>query len=418
VQNPAWGLIITGIISWVTIPLAFAVPFTANMNAMNAMQRAVFQISFGAIPLVVGTIMALAGFRMKRLEGYRVAMFAAVLPIAVLIFKLVGLSFGTLAIGPADLVGAPVGLWVLVILTRSDVKEVFRSMDSRIVKAAPFPFGFATIGFLAAGMIIAVAIVFGRQRQQSEDGAEASTAVQLAAQTETTGQITRQGAPRGESSKSTALFFDGRDDYVEIAGLTYDGSYPITIELRAKPASHQSYRQLVLISNFDYSEGQDYGISLFQRGDTYPRPTYASWAMAYSAINKHSHSLIASAEAWKKDRQSHIAFVADGRRYRFYLDGELWRHGELGDSPAVSTKPFRIGGHPFLKGYFHGTLDEVRISTSARYEDDFSPALRFETDENTVALYHFDDARGDRLVDSSGNDHHGMIVGAKWVPEE
>jgi hypothetical protein len=74
--------------------------------------------------------MALAGFRMKRLEGYRLATFAAVLPIAVLIFKLIGLSFGTLAIGPADLVGAPVGLWVLVVLTRSDVKAAFQVSPS------------------------------------------------------------------------------------------------------------------------------------------------------------------------------------------------------------------------------------------------------------------------------------------------
>jgi hypothetical protein len=127
VANPAWGLIITGIISWITIPLAFAVPFTDNMRDLSITQRTIFQISFGVIPLIVGTTMALAGFRMKRLEGYRLAMFAAVLPIAVLIFKLIALSFGTLAIGPADLVGAPVGLWVLVVLTRSDVRAAFVS---------------------------------------------------------------------------------------------------------------------------------------------------------------------------------------------------------------------------------------------------------------------------------------------------
>jgi serine/threonine protein kinase len=131
VQNPAWGLIITGIVSWITIPLAFMIPFM-QPDLIGA-RRTIFQISFGVIPLVVGTIMALAGFRMKRLESYRLAMFAAVLPNAVLLFKLVGLSFGTLAIGPADLVGAPVGLWVLVILTRSDVQAAFHAKESRNV---------------------------------------------------------------------------------------------------------------------------------------------------------------------------------------------------------------------------------------------------------------------------------------------
>ncbi len=122
VQKPAWGLIITGLISLVTIPLAFWMPTIQNLTGP---QRTIFQISFGVIPLVVGTMMAVAGFRMMRLEGYRLAMFAAVLPTAVLIFKLAGLSFGTLGINPADWVGAPIGLWVLMILSRTDVKAAF-----------------------------------------------------------------------------------------------------------------------------------------------------------------------------------------------------------------------------------------------------------------------------------------------------
>jgi hypothetical protein len=64
---------------------------------------------------------------MKRLEGYRLASFAAVLPIVVLIIKLVGISLGSLAINPSDLVGAPIGLWVLAILSRSDVQAAFRA---------------------------------------------------------------------------------------------------------------------------------------------------------------------------------------------------------------------------------------------------------------------------------------------------
>jgi hypothetical protein len=35
-----------------------------------------------------------------------------------------------------------------------------------------------------------------------------------------------------------------------------------------------------------------------------------------------------------------------------------------------------------------------------------------------LALYHFNDGTGNMLTDSSGNSHHGKIVGAKWVPVE
>ena len=65
--------------------------------------------------------------------------------------------------------------------------------------------------------------------------------------------------------------------------------------------------------------------------------------------------------------------------------------------------------------FFTGTIDEVRISTSARYTEDFTPVDRFEADADTLALYHFDEGEGDVLTDSSGNGHHGKIVGAQWV---
>jgi hypothetical protein len=43
------------------------------------------------------------------------------------------------------------------------------------------------------------------------------------------------------------------------------------------------------------------------------------------------------------------------------------------------------------------------------------PAAVLEADADTVALYRFDEGQGDKLTDSSGNGHHGKIVGAKWV---
>ena len=137
----------------------------------------------------------------------------------------------------------------------------------------------------------------------------------------------QRGDAKNEKSASTpsgkhyALSFDGVDDLVELSSLKYDGSHPITIELRAKSASAKSSQQLVLVSNFDYVDNQDYGICLFQRGDVYPKPTYISWAMAFAAKNNQSQSLIAQAKDWKKDRESHIAFVADGRRFQFYIVG-------------------------------------------------------------------------------------------------
>ena len=66
------------------------------------------------------------------------------------------------------------------------------------------------------------------------------------------------------------------------------------------------------------------------------------------------------------------------------------------------------GGH--FWGHFAGYIDEVRISTVARYNTtkrSFTPRKKFENDAQTVALWHFDESRGVRkFLDTSGNAYH------------
>lgn len=64
---------------------------------------------------------------------------------------------------------------------------------------------------------------------------------------------------------------------------------------------------------------------------------------------------------------------------------------------------------------FQGIIDEVRISKTARYLNEFTPAARHEPDADTLALYHFDEGTGHVLRDASGHGRDGKIVGARWV---
>jgi hypothetical protein len=63
-----------------------------------------------------------------------------------------------------------------------------------------------------------------------------------------------------------------------------------------------------------------------------------------------------------------------------------------------------------LWGSFTGYIDEVRISTIARYDvakHDFTPRGKFKDDVKTVALWHFDEPGGTRkFSDASGNAYH------------
>src|SRR5262249_585297 len=113
-----------------------------------------------------------------------------------------------------------------------------------------------------------------------------------------------------------------------------------------------------------------------------------------------------------------LPLVYDGSgEIRFYVDGQLQNRTPI-QGVKHSDYPLALGGnvHGADEGSrFLGRMNEVRISTVARYDADFTPARRFEPDEKTIALYHLDEGEGTVLNDSSGNRHHGEIVGAKWV---
>ena len=107
-------------------------------------------------------------------------------------------------------------------------------------------------------------------------------------------------------------------------------------------------------------------------------------------------------------RRDHVACVNDGREHRLYVNGAL--HGRKPFANLLTGKDqFEIGN------MFQGAIDQVRISKNARYAAAFTPQKRFETDADTIALYHFEEGDGKVLKDSSGHNHHGKIVGAKWV---
>jgi hypothetical protein len=108
----------------------------------------------------------------------------------------------------------------------------------------------------------------------------------------------------------------------------------------------------------------------------------------------------------------HVAAVRDGNEQRLYINGKFVLRTEsdltLFQNDDAS-KPFRIGNA------YTGDIDWVRVSNTARYLEDFKPAFSKSTDNKTLALYHFDEGKGEVLKDSSGNNHHGKITGAKWV---
>jgi len=118
-------------------------------------------------------------------------------------------------------------------------------------------------------------------------------------------------------------------------------------------------------------------------------------------------------------RWYHLAGVFDGRETRLYVDGKLVGSAERSGSRRTNALPLYIGADVDGRGNptspFDGRIDEVRLSTVARYSADFTPQRRLEADDQTALLLHMDAEVGIWLHDASGRDAHPSIGKAALV---
>ncbi|WP_146407426.1 LamG-like jellyroll fold domain-containing protein [Allorhodopirellula heiligendammensis] len=123
------------------------------------------------------------------------------------------------------------------------------------------------------------------------------------------------------------------------------------------------------------------------------------------------------------DQWSHIAGCFDGGSVKLFVDGKLVdsetvnkKNGQ-GTAKKVKQKrnelPFYIGADPDPSGRptraVRAMIDEVRISKSAVYADDFTPVTRHTPEPDTVLLMHLDRATGPFVLDHSNSASYGLM---------
>lgn len=107
----------------------------------------------------------------------------------------------------------------------------------------------------------------------------------------------------------------------------------------------------------------------------------------------------------------HIALVKSGSTLTFYQDGTSVAGSTIAGS-MTSTSTLFTSGTNILGAYtsanysLNGWMDEMRISNSARYTANFTPATApFQNDANTVLLLHFDGTDASTVFyDDNGRD--------------
>lgn len=125
----------------------------------------------------------------------------------------------------------------------------------------------------------------------------------------------------------------------------------------------------------------------------------------------------------------HIALTRDSNdgTLRIFIDGQLDQSGSgpqgdisyrIGRSSDYANDAFLVIGaekHDYSRDEypsFSGWLDELRISSSQRYSENFQPETKpFEIDDSTLALYHMDAIDGEILPDSAQQNNGTIYFG-------
>ena len=215
------------------------------------------------------------------------------------------------------------------------------------------------------------------------------------------------GTKAGSSSAPNyALKFDGQS-HVEIPSLKWDGKEPVTLEF---------------VVSVDAEEAAVAGSLVVA---SWPSPKSEKELLAYRISNiwafdaRHLNKRwISSVNTLRPNERVLVTCIWDGKQTLIQANADQGNVFEDISSPFVVGPGLWIGGsesHANGAMRFRGTIEQVRVSKGVRTALSAPPAGKLPKDSSTLALYHFAEGRGSVLKDSSGNNHHGKIVGAKWV---
>jgi len=237
-----------------------------------------------------------------------------------------------------------------------------------------------SLGLVATGAVGSVTVKEGVGVFPTGVSAEASTL-------NNGSEFTADGAAQLSTAQakfgSASLLLDGTDDFVTSDDNIDLSSGDFTVDLWIRPTSVTGYK------------------GIWQTGTSKTEQSYLLGNQVYWVVNPStiiSSSVTVSAGVWTM-----LSYEREGNVHRIY------KNGTLEDTFTTANKPdngvFSVGKNGF--GDFNGYIDEVRLSSVARYEGTSftEPVAEYGVDSDTTALLHFDGANGstDIINETAGN---------------
>ena len=209
-----------------------------------------------------------------------------------------------------------------------------------------------------------------------------------------------------------ALVFDGVDDYVEIPNsVSMDVSSAYTIEAWIYlPSSGTSGVAGLYRGFFRRGSLNTFASEIEIYTQPYVSPYNGKLTVAHNRGGTFGYRYFTP---FPLDQWVHLAVTWDGTTSRaYYNEIEQSSTGESVSDATESNKASYIG-KGYYTAYMKGKIDEVRVSGIARTSFDTSQAPK--VDDDTVALWHFDESIGNTVFDATSNHNDGTINGAIWA---
>lgn len=156
-------------------------------------------------------------------------------------------------------------------------------------------------------------------------------------------------------------------------------------------------------------QGQNSTLHLLRSG-YYP----GKMSLFMSDSSNTSYSIQNGPTTLQSDRWYYLTVTKENGILKMYVDGHLEGSTAMAAAPRTLSS-FFIGAYQYngsLSNYLDGQLDEIRISSVARYHGDFTPpGVPFTDDLSTLILYHFDEQPGTNIFeDSSLNTQNAVPI--------
>ena len=182
----------------------------------------------------------------------------------------------------------------------------------------------------------------------------------------------------------------------------YRGSQAITIEgtqelyldeaytIEARIFTKGYVRSGILVDKYSgNARGREYRLSVNREG------LLRGWFSVDGTLN--NIRVLYSDSPVPKNEWVHVANTYDGQVMRLFIAGELVAEKAMRGRPAqLGYQNVAIGGNNCCGGYyevFNGLIDDVRISSTVRYRENFTPPDEpFTTDAATLLSVPFDEA--------------------------